>query len=593
MVRNTLVVGIVMLALVCVPATTWACTTILVTKGASADGSVIVAHSDDDELGDQRIVHVPAADHAPGTMRPVYPGLVGFPRYVGTSRGPAYNIPGYTPTQPIGYIPQVPHTYAYFDGNYGIMNEHQLLIGECTNAANVNLKPEVGVRIMCVEELSRIALERCTKARDAVQLMGDLAVQYGYYEWGETLLVADTEEGWVFDICGTPNGTSALWVATRVPDGEVFAAANEFRTREIDTNDPNNVLYSPNLFTVTQAAGWYDPNSGPLDWLRTVSPGEYNHPYYSLRRVWRIMDRLAPALNLSPWVEDGYTKAYPFSVKPEKKLTVRDVMSLYRDHYEGTEFDMSQQNLASGPFGTPTRYIGPYDGAQNQPDSNQTMFGAWERPISVFYCGYTYVLQARSWLPDEIGGVAWVGLDVSYTTCFVPFYAGATDLPESYQTGSTDDFDHDAAWWAFNFVANWAELKFQYMIKDIQATQKQLEDREFVDQVAVETMAQTLYDQDPNTAREYLTDYGIDNADDVVSEWWEMANDLVQKYDDGYINDPVTATEVGYPKEWLDQVGYDQGPTTYNQPGGLCGLGWPMALVGTLVGLIGVRGRRP
>jgi len=144
------------------------------------------------------------------------------------------------------------------------------------------------------------------------------------------------------------------------------------------------------------------------------------------------MRRVRPSANFSPWVKDGFTKDYPFSVKPDKKLGVRDVMALHRDHYEGTEFDMTK-GLAAGPFGSPYRYIGKYDGAQNNVSNRSNMWGAWERPISVFYCGYVYVNQARSWLPDEIGGVTWFGPDKPYLTCFVPFYAGGvTDLPKAY-----------------------------------------------------------------------------------------------------------------------------------------------------------------
>ena len=162
-----------------------ACTTILVTKGASRDGSVMISHSDDDELGDQRIIYVPAADHKPGSKRPVYYDPVAFEvntvRYVGTSRGPGYDTPGLPKTESLGYIDQVPHTYAYFDGNYGIMNEHQLMIGECTDGAKIELKPQKGKRIFYSAELSRVALERCKKARDAVELIGELIDKYGYY----------------------------------------------------------------------------------------------------------------------------------------------------------------------------------------------------------------------------------------------------------------------------------------------------------------------------------------------------------------------------------------------------------------------------
>ncbi len=547
----------------------WACTTILVTKGASADGSVIVSHSDDDELQDQRIIYVPAADHKPGSKRPVYYDPCSFGgsniRYIGTSRGPGYDTPGKPPTKPLGYIDQVPHTYAYFDGNYGIMNEHQLMIGECTDGAKIELKPEKGKRIFYSAELSRVALERCTKAREAVKLIGELIDKYGYYGTGETLLIADTEEGWVMEMCcGTLDEQGGLWVAKKVPDGEMFAAANEFRIREVDPDDPD-MMFSKNLFEVAKKRKWWNPKEGKLDWLKTVSFGEYNHPYYSLRRIWSIFRRTKPSANFSPWVEDSYTKEYPFSIKPDKKLSVSDVMALHRDHYEGTEFDMTK-GLAAGPFGCPYRWIGTYDGAQNNVNRDRKRWGAWERPISVFYAGYIYVNQARGWLPDPVGGVCWFGPDKPYLTAFAPFYVGVSDLPKSYQTGSTSKFDPRSAWWVFNLVAQKAGTKFSYIKEDVLAKQSEIENREFAMQTSIDKAASDLYKKDPALAREYLTNYSTDNANQVVKEWWELLDMLLQKYNDGYINDPKIGQEVGYPQEWLKAVGYANGPISYEKP---------------------------
>ncbi len=547
----------------------FACTTTLVGKDATVDGSVIVSHSDDDELGDQRIIYVPAADYEPGAKRPVYydPCCFGGEniRYVGSSRGPGYVDPKKPQTKPIGYIDQVEHTYAYFDGNYGIMNEHQLMFGECTNGTKHELKPKPGKLIFYSAELSRVALERCKTARQAIILMGQLIEKHGYYGTGETLLVGDTKEGWVFEMCPSPEEKGGLWVAKRVPDDEMFVAANEFRIREVNKNDPN-MMYSKSLFDVTKKYGWWNPKDGEFDWLRAVSYGEYNHPYYSLRRVWRVMSRANPSLNLSPWVKDGFTKDYPFTIKPAKKLTPRDVMSLHRDHYEGTEFDL-RKGMASGPFGTPQRYIGTYDGKQNDVSSPEhKAFGAWERPLSVFYCGYMYVNQARGWLPDSIGGVCWFGPDKPYETCFVPFYVGVNQLPKSYSTGSTSNLDRNVAWWAFNFVSNIADLKYSYMIKDIQTKQKRIENKEFNSQQKIEQKALTLYKKNPKDAIEYLTTYCVNNANKVVKAWWNLGDDLIQKYSDGYVNQPKIGKEVGYPRWWLDKVGYASGPISYQKP---------------------------
>ena len=548
------------------------CTTMLITKNATADGSILVAHSDDDEVGDQRIIYVPAMDHPKGSKRPVYPdGNATYPRYVGKSRGPGYDIPDYPPTQPIGYIDQVPHTYAFFDANYGIINEHQLALGECTNAANVDttLTTDTKDRLFCIGELSRIALERCKKAREAIALIGELADEYGYNGWGETLLIADTEEGWVFEICNPPNGRGAIWVAKKVPDGEVFVAANEFRIREVMQDDPN-IMYSKQLFPIAKKQGWWDPKSKkPLDWLTSVSPGEYNHPYYCLRRVWRAFSRIAPSLNLSPWVEDGYTRDYPFSIEPDKKLNVQDVMALYRDYYQGTEFDLTK-GLAAGPFGCANRFFGPYDTTwNNHPGKkNSKLEGAWERPISVYYCGYVYVNQIRDHLPDPIGGVCWLGLDQPYTNCFVPYYIGVSDLPKPLQITNSYDFSFDGAWWIFNFVSNWSSQKFDFMIKDIQALQTKLEEEEFRNQANIEHNALKLYQngKDLKRVKEYLTQYCKQNAHEVFSQWAGLSKYLVEKYTDGYINRPKIGQAVGYPKWWREAVGYQNGPKSYKKP---------------------------
>ncbi|MDO9509617.1 MAG: C69 family dipeptidase, partial [Thermovirgaceae bacterium] len=215
------------------------CTTIIVTKGASADGSVMVSHSDDNELMDQRIIRVPAQNHAPGELRPVFctaAAMGAFPQYnsftyprmVTGDRGRGYDTAGPV-SIPLGHIPQVERTYAYFDGSYGIMNEHQLMFGECTNGSKLTPDPEPGKRIFYSAELSRVALERCRTAREAIKVIGELIEEYGYYGTGETLPVGDTMEGWVIEMAPSPDGVGGLWVAKKVPDGEIFVGANEFR----------------------------------------------------------------------------------------------------------------------------------------------------------------------------------------------------------------------------------------------------------------------------------------------------------------------------------------------------------------------------
>ena len=554
----------------------FACTTMIITKGASRDGSVFVAHSDDSEMFDNRFVYVPAADHKPGSLRPVYydaSSLGNRPefhadvlrRYVGTQRGPVYADKDYPQSIPLGYIPQVEHTYAYFDGSYGIMNEHQLMFGEATNGAKITAEPKPGKLIFYSAELARVALERTKTAREAIKLIGELIDTYGYYGTGETLPVADRNEGWVIEMAPSPEGKGGLWIARKVPDGEIFVAANEFRIREIDPNDPDT-LYSKNLYEVAKKYGWWDPKNGKLDWLITVSEGEYSHPYYSLRRVWRLQSRIAPSMHLSPWARNGFTKKFPFSIKPDKKLDVHDVISLYRDYYQGTEFDQTK-GITAGPFGNPYRYPGPMDAGNDTGDPNAKLEGAWERPLSIYRSGYSYVLQARSWLPDPIGGIAWFGPDEPMSTVITPFYVGVDSIAKPYYTGFSDKFDQQSAWWAFNFVANWAAIKYSYIIKDIKQKQNELELAAFESIKKTDEAAQKLYKEDPGKARALLTHYSKAQANMVVGEWWKLAWQLVAKYSDGYVNEPgKMAQEVGYPKQWYKKSLWPKGPVKYGKP---------------------------
>ncbi len=556
----------------------FSCTTILVTSGASGDGSVLVTHSDDNELCDERIIYVPAMDHPQGSWRMVYPTAVAMgeipeyycflePRLVCSERGPGYDTPGYTRTIPLDSIPQVGHTYAYFDGSYGIMNEHQLMIGECTNGAKMQLNCQPGKRIFYSSELSRIALERCRTAREAVELIGYMIEKYGYYGTGETLLLGDPNEGWVMEMCcGTPDSSGGLWVAKRVPDGELFVAANEFRIRDIVPGNPD-ILYCENLFETVQTMEWWKPEDGYLDWLKTVSLGEYNHPYYSLRRVWRVQSLAAPGLNLSPWVEDGCTRYYPFSVKPDHPLSLLEVMNLHRDCYEGTEFDMTK-GTAAGPFGFPYRYYGPYDGQGDVGDPKRVLEGAWERTLSVSYCGYVYVNQARKWLPDAVGGICWMGLDRPSETCFIPFFAGISDLPPSLQNCNTAEFSDQSAWWAFNTVSNCTSIKYSYMIEDIKTLRDSIETSEIQLVSSIDSMILKNSESGEITEKDevYLTEQCFKNTETVVERWWKLLAYLIVSYDDGYVNtEGHMAQEVGYPQWWLEQAGWKEGPTTYEK----------------------------
>ena len=254
-------------------------------------------------------------------------------------------------------------------------------------------------------------------------------------------------------------------------------------------------------------------------------------------------------MNLSPDFQRGVegTKPYPLWIKPDKKISLHDVMNIMRDHYEGTPFDMTK-GVDAGPFGCPVRYRGltwEVDGVKY----------SWERPISTQQTAFSFISQSRDWLPNAIGGVYWYGWDDTYTTCYVPLYCCIKDIPETFTRGDIQEFSWDSAWWVFNFVANYANLKYSYMVKDIQKVQAALEGQFISLQPVIEKTAIDLYKKDPELLVRYLTNYSVTNGEMVVKRWIELGEFLLTKYNDGYVkNERGRARGVGYPSEWLREV---------------------------------------
>jgi len=602
-----------------------ACTTIIVGKNATVDGSVIVAHSDDG-LTDARVILVPGGKQTKGAKRNVYYdncslgsnteyNSTDIRRYIGDDRGPGYQTQseGHAESKRLGHISldflkdvldnPPKETYSYFDASYGIMNEHGLMIGECTCGAKKQPDPEKNKRIFYTAELSRVALETCKTAFDAVKVIAYLIKEYGYYGTGETLLLGDADEAWVMEMCAyvlkndkEVEKKSGIWVAQRVPDDHFFVATNEFRIRDIYQNqkdekelypeqlyfesDPpketketiDKIYYSANLFAVCEAMEWKkDTNSRQLDWLPTVSNGEYGNPYYSLRRVWRAFSKVNPSLHLSPKVQDGYTRQYPFSIplptdptkpnskEPVKKLSIADIAAVYRDHYEGTEFDLTV-GTAAGPFGCPVRYaVNPDQGDEFNLNTYKPE-GAWERSISIYRCGILWINQAKKLKIENnetVVGISWIGLDRPAANCLMPFYTKMKDLPKSIQTMNLLDFkfNGDSAWWAFNFVANYINLNYSYMMVELTALQSKLEIEAFKKINEVLSQGNT----------EGLIDFCNKNSKGVIDAWWKLATELIVKYNDGCLTTgPNNVMEkIDYPKHWLKIAGFYDGPTEY------------------------------
>ncbi len=507
------------------------CTSIPVGKDATIDGSTMTSHSVDGHY-EFRIFIVPGGTHPAGSMRPVMKG-----GGIGADRPAAVKV---------GEIPEIAQTFARYDSAYPFMNEKQLGMGETTISGRQELFNDEGW--FDIMELQRVALERTSSARDAIALMGGLATKYGYSDSGECLTIVDGNEAWMFEIFGPgPIQKGAVWAARRIPDGEAGVSANHSRLGVLDLNDKRNVMASANVQAVAEELGFW--KKGETFNFSKAYGG--NASYGSTRREWRVLSTLAPSLKLDPWDLE-----LPFSVKPDRKVGPRDLMALHRDSYEGTEFDATR-GLAAGPFGNPTRWSTNVRPAQG--------YLGWERTISIFRCSYATVVQSRAFLPAWIGGLVWFAEDDPKTSAYVPLYAGLTKVPKSFQTGSRAEFDRSTAWWAFDFVSNWAQVRFNAMADDIKKAYTTFEDDFFTRQPDVEKRALELYKQDPKLARDFLDEYSNSNAQKVVDAWWKLSDALIVKYNDGYINAAGQERSGGYPKEWLDAVGYG---TTKIQPKG-------------------------
>jgi dipeptidase len=498
------------------------CSSFLVTKGASKDGSVMITYSCDGEFH-PHLESLPAENHEPGAIIEIR-GRDGEVR---------------------GRIKEVPHTYAVV----GLMNEHQLAIGETTFGGRRELINQDG--LLHYFFLMRLALQRAKTAREAIRVMADLVEEYGYASSGESFSFADPEEAWIMEMIGPgPGGKGAHWVALRIPDGYISAHANMSRIGKFPLNDPENCLYSKNVISFAEEKGYYHKKSGKSFSFRyAYDPPEPSSLRSCAARVWSMFRRSAPSQNFSPDFQRGVQGAepYPLWIKPDRKLSLQDVMHIMRDHYEGTEYDMTK-GIDAGPFGCPVRcreLTWEVDGVKC----------SWERPISTQQTGFSFISQSRSWLPNGIGGVYWYGVDDTYTTCYFPLYCCIRDLPISFTVGDIQKFSWNSAWWVFNFVANYANLKYSYMVQDIQKVQAALEGQFIALQPVVEKSALELYQKDSNLMIQYLTHYSVSQGDLVVKRWVELGEYLLTKYNDGYVKDEQGRPRgVGYPSEWLKEV---------------------------------------
>ena len=557
-----------------------ACSNVLVTKGASTDGSNIVSYAADSHQLYGELYFKKAGLWKVNDMR---------------------RIDEWDTGKHLGYIPEAAVTYQ----RVGNMNEHQLIIAETTYGGRPELEDPKG--IMDYGSLIYVALERTKTAREAIKVIVDLANTYGYYSSGESFSIADTEEIWVMDLIGKgPNNKGIVWVARRVPDGYICAHANQARISTFPLNDPENCMYAPDVISFAREMGYFEGEDKDFSFCDAYAPLDFSGMRGCEARAWAAFNILCDGKftfedeNGNVVTKDAYdyidyamgydkTKRFPLFVKPSRKISVKDVADVMRDHYEGTPMDMTQ-DIGAGGNALPYRWrpMGfEHDGKKY----------INERAIATQQTGFWFVGQSRGWLPDTIGGVNWFGCDDAATSYLTPIYTTINDVPECFRVGNGNmiTYSPTSAFWVTNRVANACYKAYDMMAPTVRAAIDSWEN-EMISAVAkADEEALKMYNEaekkprkqikrndkakklvDPYASvREYLTDFSVGNAQKIFNKWVDLEVLLLVKYIDGNVKAqnedgsfvtnehtdhiPSGIKQPGYTAKWKEAVAKDHG----------------------------------
>ena len=507
------------------PFSSRACTNLIVSRGATADGSTFITYAADSHTRYGQLRYCPAADHPEGATLKLY---------------------NYGSLKFQIEIPQPAHTYQVV----GFINEHQLAIGETTWGGREELAHGSGKGID-YGNLIYVTLQRARNCREAIKVMHELVSTYGYAEGGESFSIADPNEVWIYEIINKGDELGAVWVARRVPDGYICGHANQARIttfpwengkkkdgsgKSISSKSIKNIfdkdvecVYSEDVAAFARKRGWYSGKDADFSFADTYNPLTFSGLRACEARVYAMFNRCADDMKRyeAYAMGDKSAERLPLWVKPNRKLSVQDVMSLMRDHFEGTPMDMTQ-DVGAGPFHCPYRWR-PMD---FEVDGKKYVH---ERAISTQQTGFSFVAQCRSWLPDKLGGIIWFGVDDTYSTVYCPVYCGVTQVPVCFEegNGSMSRYSETAAFWLFNRVSNFCYLRYDSMIVDVRQVQQELE----TDFVRDETTHAKRWAQEDNERRLVgeLNRFSNERAERMMRRWKELDELLLMKYIDGNI----------------------------------------------------------
>ena len=481
-----------------------ACSNFIVGKKASVDGSVMCSYSADDYGMFQYLCHYPAAKHAKGEMRKIF---------------------DWDSNKYYGEIPEAAETYNVI----GNINEWQVTIGETTYGGREEMVDSTG--IMDYGSLIYVALQRSKTAREAIKVMTTLANTYGYNSGGETFTICDPNEAWIMEMMGKGAGSKgAVWVALRIPDDAICAHANQSRIGKFNMKDKKNVMYAKDVVSFARSKGWFKGKDADFSWKMAYAKPDFSGRRFCDARAWAMLNHF---YDMSPYLDWALGKNpdaqdMPLWVVPNKKVSVKDVENVMRDHYEGTPLSVADGSDIGGgiwemPY-RPTPLMYKVDGKQ--------YFN--ERPVSTQQSGFVFVSQMRSWLPREIGGVFWFANDDANMAAFTPVYCSMTERPECYNTPGADalHFSKKNAYWVCNMTSNMVYPRYSLMFPTLKEVRDSLDNSYFAAQAGVEKKAQELYAQNPQAAVKYLNDYSVEKAQQMLARWNQLFEFLVVKYND-------------------------------------------------------------
>ena len=498
-----------------------ACTNFIVGKKASYDGSVICSYSADSYGMFQGLVHYPAGKHPKGTMRQVY---------------------DWDTNKYGGEILEAEETYNVI----GNINEWQVTIGETTFGGREEMVDTTG--IIDYGSLIYIALQRSKTAREAIDIMTSLVEQYGYNSEGETFTICDPNEAWIMEMMGCASDRKiekgrTVWVALRIPDDMICGHANQSRITKFNMKDKENVRYSKNVVSYARKMGWFKGKDEDFSYNAAYAAPDFSGRRICDARVWQFFNRYADNMDrYIPWVEgkDANAEVMPLWVKPNKKLTVKDVEAAMRDHFENTPFSLDN-DMGGGIWEMPYRPTPLYYKVDGKEYFN-------ERPVSTQQAGFVFVSQMRSWMPRQIGGCFWFANDDGNMVPFTPVYCCATESPRPYNTPGADDlnFSMDNAFWVQNWVSNMVYPRYSMLFPSLKEVRDSLDNSYFRAQKEVEDKALTL---DEAARVKYLTAYTAEKADQMLARWRQLATYLIVKYNDMTVkpeeNGQFTRTKYG------------------------------------------------